>query len=115
MLVSQRPSEVKSAVLSQCNSWIFLRNANESDREHVRAILPDTMAGLTSMLSGLRRQEAVFVGLAATIPSRIMIRTLPPGLLPSSSDIDVEAGWQYQGLSEDELKQVAERWRHQQR
>lgn len=115
MLVSQRPSEVEATVLSQCNSWIVLRIANESDREHVRAVLPDSMAGLTSVLSGLRRQEAIFVGLAATIPSRIMIRTLTPEQLPRSSDIDFDAGWQQPALSEDELKQVAERWRYQQR
>lgn len=57
LLVSQRPSEVEATVLSQCNSWIILRITNDADREHVRAILPDSMAGLTKMLSGLRRQE----------------------------------------------------------
>lgn len=65
LLVSQRPSEVEATVLSQCNSWIVLRITNDSDREHVRSILPDSMAGLTKMLSGLRRQEAIFVGQAA--------------------------------------------------
>ena len=61
-LVSQRPSEVETTVLSQCNSWIVLRITNEADRAHVRGVLPDSMAGLTKMLSGLRRQEAIFVG-----------------------------------------------------
>jgi uncharacterized protein len=70
LLVSQRPSEVDATVLSQCNSWIILRITNDADREHVRAILPDSMAGLTKMLSGLRRQEAIFVGQAAILPSR---------------------------------------------
>ncbi len=115
MLVSQRPSEVEATVLSQCNSWIVLRIANESDREHVRAILPDSMAGLTSVLSGLRRQEAIFVGLAATIPSRILIRTLTSEQLPSSGDIDFEAGWQELPLSEANLGTIAERWRYQRR
>lgn len=48
LLVSQRPSEVEATVLSQCNSWIVLRITNESDREHVRSILPDSMSGLTA-------------------------------------------------------------------
>ena len=52
-LVSQRPSEVESTVLSQCNSWIVLRTSNEADRNHVRGILPDSLEGLTKMLSGL--------------------------------------------------------------
>ena len=115
MLVSQRPSEVEATVLSQCNSWIVLRITNESDREHVRGMLPDSMAGLTKMLSGLRRQEAIFVGQAAMLPSRIMIRDLSPEQLPKSNDIDFDKGWQSAAMSEEQLKVVANRWRYQKR
>ena len=114
-LVSQRPSEVESTVLSQCNSWVVLRITNESDRNHVRGILPDSMEGLTRMLSGLRRQEAIFVGLAATLPSRIMIRTLSDNQLPDSNDIDFDKGWQNNPMSTEQLQQVAMRWRYQDR
>jgi DNA helicase HerA-like ATPase len=113
LLVSQRPSEVEATVLSQCNSWIVLRVTNDADREHVKAILPDSMAGLTKMLSGLRRQEAIFVGQAATLPSRIMLRTLSPDQLPKSNDVDFDKGWQQPVMSDDELKAVANRWRYQ--
>lgn len=115
LLVSQRPSEVEATVLSQCNSWIVLRITNDSDREHVRSILPDSMAGLTKMLSGLRRQEAIFVGQAAMLPSRILVRSLEPNQLPRSHDIDFDAGWQNDPMTADELKTVAGRWRYQQR
>ena len=114
-LVSQRPSEVEATVLSQCNSWIVLRITNEADRAHVRGILPDSMAGLTKMLSGLRRQEAIFVGQAAMLPSRIMIRDLEDDQLPRSSDIDFDKGWQTDGMSEEALKGVSDRWRYQRR
>lgn len=115
LLVSQRPSEVEATVLSQCNSWIVLRVSNDSDREHVRAILPDSMAGLTKMLSGLRRQEAIFVGQAAMLPSRIMIRDLDEGQLPRSHDVDFDKGWQCPAMSEDKVAAIANRWRYQQR
>jgi DNA helicase HerA-like ATPase len=115
LLVSQRPSEVESTVLSQCNSWIILRITNDADREHVRAILPDSMAGLTKMLSGLRRQEAIFVGQAAILPSRILIRTLTQEQLPRSNDIDFDKGWQSASMTDDELGVIANRWRFQQR
>lgn len=114
-LVSQRPSEVEATVLSQCNSWVVLRITNEQDREHVRGVLPDSMAGLTKMLSGLRRQEAIFVGQAAMLPSRIMISDLERSQLPNSSDIDFDNGWQTEGMSEEALKAVTERWRYQRR
>ena len=38
--------------------------------------LPDSLSGLTRILSSLTRREAVFVGEAAAIPSRIRIRKL---------------------------------------
>ena len=114
-LVSQRPSEVEATVLSQCNSWIVLRITNEADRAHVRGILPDSMEGLTKMLSGLRRQEAIFVGQAAMLPSRIMIRDLADDQLPKSSDIDFNKGWQTDGMSDEALKEVSDRWRYQKR
>ena len=114
-LVSQRPSEVETTVLSQCNSWIVLRITNDADRAQVRGVLPDSMTGLTKMLSGLRRQEAIFVGQAAMIPSRIMIRDLEDEQLPKSSDIDFNEGWQNDGISEQALKVISERWRYQRR
>ena len=61
-LVSQRPSEVETTVLSQCNSWIVLRITNEADRAHVRGVLPDSMAGLTKMLSAFGDERPSSLG-----------------------------------------------------
>jgi DNA helicase HerA-like ATPase len=97
ILVSQRPSEVEATVLSQCNTWIVLRITNDTDREHVRSILPDSLAGLTKVLSGLRRQEAIFTGQAAMLPSRILIRSLEREQLPRK------------------IREIATRWRLQQK
>ncbi|TRW48706.1 ATP-binding protein [Aliidiomarina halalkaliphila] len=113
LLVSQRPSEVEATVLSQCNSWIVLRITNDADREHVRSVLPDSMSGLTKMLSGLRRQEAIFVGQAATLPTRVMIRSLSEEQLPRSNDVDFDKGWQQQAMTIEQISVVAAKWRYQ--
>jgi len=115
MLVSQRPSEVEATVLSQCNSWIVLRVTNDKDREHVRSILPDSLAGLTKVLSGLRRREAIFVGQATLLPSRIMIKYLEKEKLPRSHDIDFDKGWQNDPVSSEALNVIGKRWRLQKR
>lgn len=115
LLISQRPSEVEATVLSQCNSWIIHRITNEADREHVRGILPDSVSGLTKMLSGLRRREAIFVGQAAMLPSRILVRELAAEQLPRSSDIDFDKGWQSLSLTVEQLKVIVKRWRYQER
>jgi DNA helicase HerA-like ATPase len=113
LLVSQRPSEVEATVLSQCNSWIILRITNDSDRELVRSVLPDSMSGLTKMLSGLRRQEAIFVGQAATLPTRVMIRSLSEEQLPRSNDVDFDKGWQKQAMDLKKIGDVVNKWRYQ--
>jgi DNA helicase HerA-like ATPase len=115
LLISQRPSEVEATVLSQCNSWIVHRITNDSDREHVRSILPDSLAGLTKVLAGLRRREAIFVGQAAMLPSRILIRELEGKDLPRSQDIDFDKGWQIEPMNQDKLQEIAYRWRLQER
>lgn len=117
ILVSQRPSEVEATVLSQCNSWIVLRITNDSDRTHVMGILPDSLAGLAKVLSGLRRREAIFVGQAAMLPSRILIRDLVQENkpLPRSQDIDFDGGWQNQAITTEVLSEIGKRWRVQSR
>jgi hypothetical protein len=117
LLVSQRPSEVESTVLSQCNSWIVLRITNDSDRAHVQGILPDSLAGFAKVLSGLRQREAVFVGQAAILPSRILIRDLVRDNkpLPRSQDIDFDKGWQSEPITNKHLEEIGKRWRLQNR
>ena len=115
MLVSQRPSEVEATVLSQCNSWLVLRITNDADRDHVRSILPDSLSGLTKVLSGLRRREAIFVGQAAMLPSRILIKYLDHDKLPRSHDIDFDKGWQCDPIKPEMLAEIGKRWRLQKR
>ncbi|GLQ25455.1 ATP-binding protein [Sulfitobacter pacificus] len=93
MLVSQRPSDVEGTVISQCNSWVVLRLSNSQDQQHVSRFLPDSLSNMTSTLSSLPRQEALFVGEAAALPARIKILSLPKGKLPDSNDISFAKGW----------------------
>jgi uncharacterized protein len=110
MLVSQRPSDVESTVLSQCNSWIILRLTNGSDQDHVRRFLPDSLAGITKMLSALSRREAVFVGEAAALPARIRIRELDTNQLPDSNDISFAGGWAHVPNDAGAVSPVIDRW-----
>ncbi len=110
MLVSQRPSDVESTVLSQCNSWIVLRLTNSNDQNHASSFLPDSLSGLTRILSSLTRREAVFVGEAAALPSRIRIRELQEEQLPDSSDIDFVKGWTNKLLTSEDIKKITDKW-----
>lgn len=110
MLVSQRPSDVESTVLSQCNSWFVMRLSNSSDQEHVARFLPDSLMGLTKILSSLTRRETIFVGEAAALPSRVRIRELTKEQLPASADMSFANGWSADPIDEDGLNTIATRW-----
>lgn len=114
MLVSQRPSDVESTVLSQCNSWIVLRLTNSSDQQHVNKFLPDSLAGLSRLLPSLGRQEAIFVGEASAIPARIKIKDLEEDQLPRSDDISFIKGWSQLPIKLDQIEKVVARWRKEQ-
>tara|TARA_R110002051_G_scaffold91441_2_gene160926 strand:- start:893 stop:2746 length:1854 start_codon:yes stop_codon:yes gene_type:complete len=109
MLVSQRPADIEGTVISQCNSWVVLRLSNSSDQEHVAKFLPDALSGMTKMLSSLPRQEALFVGEAAAIPSKIRLRTLTKDQLPNSNDISFAAGWSSEGTTSETLASVVQK------
>ena len=50
MLVSQRPSEIDTTILSQCGTMIAMRLANSSDRQHVLGVVSEHLQGLLDML-----------------------------------------------------------------
>ena len=109
MLVSQRPSDIEGTVISQCNSWIVLRLSNRSDQEHVSKFLPDSLVGMTRVLSSLPRQEALFVGEASAIPARIRLKTLASDQLPNSHDVSFAEGWSSQGIDGHGLRTIVGR------
>ena len=74
MLVSQRPSEIDSAVLSQCGSLLALRLTNSTDRTKIAMAVPDDLGGLVEQLPSLRTGEGVFLGEIMPIPSRVRVR-----------------------------------------
>jgi hypothetical protein len=86
MIVSQRPSEINSTVLSQCGTFFALRLANAKDRGHITAALPDNLDGLTNMLPILRTGEAIIVGESVKLPMRTIIEPPSKDRRPDSED-----------------------------
>jgi len=112
MLVTQRPSEIDSAVLSQCGSLIAMRITNSTDRSKVSSAVPDDLGGLIEQLPSLRTGEAVFLGEVMPIPSRVRIRKArqkPTGDDPKLPDV-----WQLNKRPEGSLySQALANWRAQ--
>jgi hypothetical protein len=109
MLVSQRPADVESTVISQCGTWLVLRLTNAADQQHVSRFLPDGLSGMTKALPNLAQQEAIFVGEGAAMPARVRIRDLAKDELPRSETAKFTKGWTLSRLAEDEIAAVANR------
>ena len=90
---SQRPSELSGTVLSQCNTFVIHRIANEHDQSAVRRLMPDSFANLADELPSLPTQTALLLGWALDIPTVVRIRDLPVEYRPLSSDPEFEATW----------------------
>jgi DNA helicase HerA-like ATPase len=109
MLVSQRPADVESTVISQCGTWLVLRLTNAADQQHVARFLPDGLSGMTRALPNLGQQEAIFVGEGASMPARVRIRDLEGDQLPKSQTAKFAEGWTLERLSEVEIAAIAAR------
>ena len=109
MLVSQRPADVDSTVISQCGTWVVLRLTNSADQQHVARFLPDGLSGMVGALPILSQQEAIFVGEGAALPSRVRVRDLKEDQLPKSNTIPFAQGWASDRLDIDKLKEISER------
>lgn len=73
MVISQRPSELSETILSQVGTFIALRLTNSSDQSIVNSLAPDNMNTLIKLLPSLRIGEAIVIGEAIKIPTRVRI------------------------------------------
>lgn len=110
VVISQRPSEVNRTVLSQCNNFVALRLTNAEDQNVVKRLLPDSLGGFTDLLPVLDTGEALVVGDACLLPSRIRISE--PKSTPDSSTVNFWDEWGRDEKREDVLSAV-DAWRKQ--
>lgn len=112
MLVTQRPSEIDNAVLSQCGSLVALRVTNSVDRSKVASAVPDDLGGLIEQLPSLRTGEGIFLGEVMPIPSRVRVRKAKEK--PVGDDPKLPGVWQTEERPDDVLySRALENWRTQ--
>ena len=95
VIISQRPCEVNKTVLSQCNNFISLRLTNVEDQNTIKRLLPDNLGNIADNLALLDIGEAIVVGDATLLPSRIKVEE--PKIKPQSNTVQF---WQVWGESD---------------
>lgn len=113
LVVSQRPSDVSKTILSQCNNFLSLRLTNDTDQAVIKRLMPDSLAGLTSVLPLLDTGEALMLGDAVLLPSRIKLDK--PTIAPDSATRDFWREWGTQAPDSDALNNAVEALRSQTR
>jgi DNA helicase HerA-like ATPase len=91
VVISQRPSEVNRTVLSQCSNLVAMRLTNGDDQSVVRRLLPDSLGGFGDLLPVLDTGEALVVGDASLLPTRI--RVSQPKQRPNSGTVEFWERW----------------------
>ena len=111
-VVSQRPHEVSETVLAQCGTFICLRITNPNDQGYVRSLVPESEGDLVSVLAGLGRGEALVLGEAVPLPTRLQFEK--PNPTPNSDDVDFYDKWTT-GPDDLDVDAIVKRWRSQER
>jgi uncharacterized protein len=110
IVISQRPSEVNKTVLSQCSNFVSMRLTNAEDQGVIKKLLPDSLGGFSEILPTLDTGEALVVGDASLLPSRIRIDE--PRNRPNSGTVDFWDQWQ-SPVKDKRLYKAVDNWRKQ--
>lgn len=110
VVISQRPSEVNKTILSQCSNFIAMRLTNSEDQSVIKRLLPDNLGSFSDILPTLDTGEALVVGDASLLPTRIRIEE--PRNKPNSATIEFWKEWQGSN-AKGRLTTAVNNWRMQ--
>jgi len=110
VVISQRPSEVNKTMLSQCSNFVSMRLTNAEDQGVIKRLLPDSLGGFSDILPTLDTGEALVVGDASLLPSRIRIDE--PINKPNSGTVNFWDEWQ-KPVKDKRLSIAVDNWRKQ--
>jgi len=111
-VVTQRPHELSETVLAQCSTFVCLRLTNPDDQDYVRDLVPEAESDFIDVLSSLSQGEAMIMGLAVPLPTRVQLYKPDPP--PNSSSVDFFRHW-VTGPSDLDIDDIVDRWRRQDR
>lgn len=110
VVITQRASEVNRTVLSQANNFIAMRLTNVDDQNVIKKLLPDNLGNYAEMLPILDVGEALIVGDASLLPSRIVVDK--PNNEPNSATVNFWDEWSKESVVEG-IKDAVEALRKQ--
>jgi DNA helicase HerA-like ATPase len=110
-LVTQRPAELDSTIISQCSTLFAMRMANERDQAIVRSAVSDAAANLLAFVPSLGTREVLAFGEGVALPTRLKFKQLPENLIPQSQAVINSSTDPTAAMTEDFIDTIIDRWR----
>ena len=115
LAVSQRPADVSKTILSQCNNFVVLRLTNEKDKGVIKNLLPDSLKSTIEFLPLLDVGEALVVGDAILLPSKILLDKPADDHQPVSATKNFWDEWDNKTPNNEAVSKAVESLRRQSR
>ncbi len=110
-LVTQRPAELDPTIVSQCSTIFAMRMANEKDQSIVKSAVSDAGASFLGFVPSLGTREVFAFGEGVAVPTRLRFKHLAEHLLPRSEAITNGRINSDNGVDDDFVGAVVDRWR----
>jgi hypothetical protein len=111
-LVTQRPCELDTTILSQCSTVIALRLSSDRDQQVMRSSTHEGVLDLLDFLPLLGDREAIILGQGVSMPMRIMFDDLENNRVPRNLNAGFSKSWKTPNMNRTELDAIVARWRH---
>ncbi len=110
-LITQRPSELDTTILSQCSTVIAMRLSTERDQAVIRANTHEGALDLLDFLPLLGDREAIVLGQGSVMPMRIRFKDMRTVRSAHVQQASFSHAWRTVDISREELAQIVKRWR----
>ena len=110
-IVTQRPAELDSTLMSQCNTLFAMRMANDRDQALLASAVTDAGVDLLEFVPSLGTREVVAFGEGLPLPARLTFNALAPDRVPRSESFDHSAFGETLLSEKGFVKSVVDRWR----
>jgi DNA helicase HerA-like ATPase len=109
-LVTQRPCELDSTILSQCGTAVALRLSSERDQEVIRGSTYEGLLDLVDFLPLLGDREAIVLGQGVSMPMRVRFDDLGKRV-PRNAHTGFSQAWKAPNMDREGLDAIVGRWR----
>ncbi|RDV04026.1 ATP-binding protein [Undibacter mobilis] len=111
-LVTQRPAEIDTTIISQCSTLFVMRLSSEGDQRLIRSAVSDAAASLLDFIPSLGTREVFAFGAGVALPTRMRFLELAADKRPNSEASGSTQSQAGLSMDRDLLTSVIDRWRN---